>query len=492
MRSIDLLNLVKIKKVYGKFPKEISNVSIDSRKIEDNSVFIASRGFTVDSHKFIPDVIDKGVKFIVADRYVELDFNRVGLMVVSDTMRVASMFANKIYDYPSLKINTVGVTGTSGKTSVSTMIHELTMNLGSSSAMIGTNGFFINDKSELLINTTPETISLTKQFKSAVDNDVNDLVMEVSSHALSLGRTFGIDFDIAVFTNISHEHLDFYRHIDHYAYTKGMLLSQLGNRLDKTKYMVLNKDDKWCNELKVASPYESVFFSVEEKADFYATDIELRGDGTTFTLHSPEGEFTVESPFIGKFNVENILPAIITMWLKGYEVKDIVDKVPMLKPVDGRVQFVGKDELPITLIVDYALTPDGLSKLIDAVEPMVKKRLILLTAMWGRGRDITKAPIMGEISSRADYVVFTNNHPGDDDRQRLVDELEKGIKHKNYKKFLYRREAIKHAIDVSEPGDVVLLSGRGSEPFMIVEGLKPVPFRDDLIALEYAREKYKR
>lgn len=492
MKSIELLKLIKLKKVYGKFPEKVNNLSIDSRDITSESVFVASVGFNVDSHKFIPDVIEKGVKFIVSDRYIELDFEKVGLLVVKDTMRVASIFANHIFSNPSMDMNVIGVTGTSGKTSVSTMIHQILLNLNQKSAMIGTNGYYENENRESLINTTPETASITKLFNRARNKNIRNMVMEVSSHALSLGRTFGIDFDCVIFTNISHEHLDFYRDIDHYAYTKSMLISQMGNSYDKEKFLIINKDEKWCEELKMLTPYEYIDFSIKEKADFYAKNIELSGNGSKFDLYTPEGIFKVESPFIGEFNVENLIPAIAAVWIKGFSIEEIISTIYLLKPVEGRVQFIGKNELPITLIVDYALTPDGLSRLIDAVEPMVTKKLILLTAMWGCGRDITKAPIMGEISSRADYVIFTNNHPGNDDRKRLVDELEKGIKHNNYIKFLERRDAIKHAIDISEPGDTVVLSGRGSEPLMIVEGLKKIDFRDDLISYNYAIEKYKK
>ena len=490
MRSDQLLSKVKVKEVYGNFPEEVNHLTLDSRDAGEGSVFVARVGFNVDSHQFIPDVVKQGCRFIVADRYVELPED-VGLLVVRDTPRVASLFAQYIYDFPSQKMHVVGVTGTSGKTSTSTMIHELLGFLGEKSALLGTNGFCVGDERILNINTTPETALLTRQFAHAVKKDARHLTMEVSSHALSLGRTFGIDYDITIYTNLSHEHLDFYKDLNHYGYTKGMLLSQMGSDYKRDKYVVVNYDDPFCAEMRMESCYEILDFSIEsDKADFYAKDIVESTEGTSFTLVSPEGEFAVSSPYLGKFNVENLLCAVITLWLKGFSVEVIVKEIPKLPPIEGRVQFVGKEELPITLIVDYALTPDGLTKLLDAVKPLVTKRLILLTAMWGCGRDITKAPKMGKISSVADYVVFTNNHPGNDDRQRLVDELEKGITHDRYKKFLERRDAIEHAIEVSEPGDVVLLSGRGSEPFIVVEGMKRVPFRDDLIALEYARKKY--
>lgn len=490
MKSELLLSRLKVKSCFGRFPEDVNHLTLDSRDAGESSVFVARVGFNVDSHQFVPDVVRQGCRFIVADRQMDLPED-VGLVVVKDTSRVASLFAQYIYDFPSQKMHVVGVTGTSGKTSVSTMIHSLLGLLGEKSALLGTNGFCVGEERILNINTTPETALLTRQFAHAVDVGAKHLTMEVSSHALSLGRTFGIDYDLCIYTNLSHEHLDFYRDLNHYGYTKGMLLSQMGSDYRREKYVILNDDDPFCQEMRMESGYEILSFSLAKpEADFYASEIQESTAGTSFKLSTPDGDYEVNSPYLGKFNVENLLCAVITLWLKGFSMEAIVKQIQDLPPIEGRVQFIGKEELPITLIVDYALTPDGLTKLIDAVKPLVTKRLILLTAMWGSGRDITKAPKMGKISSAADYVVFTNNHPGDDDRQRLVDELEKGITHNRYKKFLERRDAIEHAIEVSEPGDVVVLSGRGSEPFMMVEGMKRVPFRDDLIALEYARKKY--
>ncbi|NLY35998.1 MAG: UDP-N-acetylmuramoyl-L-alanyl-D-glutamate--2,6-diaminopimelate ligase [Tissierellia bacterium] len=492
MKTDLLLSRIKVKTCYGNFPEEVSNITLDSREAREGWVFVARVGFNVDSHKFIPGALAQGCRFVVADRYLELPQD-VGLLVVQDTPRVASLMAQYIYDFPSTKMNVVGVTGTSGKTSTATMIHSLLGLLEEKSAIIGTNGFCVGEEQVLNINTTPETTLLTRQFAQASKQKARHMVMEVSSHALSLGRTAGIDYDITIFTNLSHEHLDFYRDIYHYGYTKGMLLSQMGSDLSREKYVILNGDDPFLKEMRMETGYEILEFSLKDpRAEFFAGDIEEGPQGTLFTLKCPEGEFKLNSPYLGKINVENLLCALMSLWLKGFAMEAIVEQIPSLPPIEGRLQFIGKEELPITLLVDYALTPDGLERLLDAVKPLVTKRLILLTAMWGMGRDITKAPKMGRISSAADYVVFTNNHPGDDDRQRLVDELEKGITHKNYKKFLERRDAIEHAIEVSEPGDVVLLSGRGSEPFITVEGMKRVPFRDDLIALEFARKKYNR
>lgn len=491
VRTDLLLSRIKVKTCYGTFPEEVDHITLDSREAKKGWVFVARVGFNLDSHQFIPAALSQGCRFIVADRFVEVPED-VGLLVVRDTPRVASLLAQYIYDFPSKAMHVVGITGTSGKTSTASMIHSLLGLLQEKSAIIGTNGFCVEEERVLNINTTPETTLLTRQFAQAREKGARHMVMEVSSHALSLGRTAGIDYDITIFTNLSHEHLDFYRDLYHYGYTKGMLLSQMGSDLSQEKYVILNGDDPLLEEMAMETGYEILRFSLKDPAaEFFARDIEEGPQGTTFTLVCPQGDFQLSSPYLGKINVENLLCAVMTLWLKGFAMESIIQQIPSLPPIEGRLQFIAKEELPITLLVDYALTPDGLERVLDAVKPLVKKRLILLTAMWGMGRDITKAPKMGRISSVADYVVFTNNHPGDDDRQRLVDELEKGITHKNYKKFLERREAIEHAIEVSEAGDVVLLSGRGSEPFITVEGMKRVPFRDDLIALEFARKKYK-
>ncbi len=211
-------------------------------------------------------------------------------------------------------------------------------------------------------------------------------------------------------------------------------------------------------------------------------------NGATFTLTTPFGEYEVESPYLGKFNILNLLASLLGVWVQGYDLKEIIKAVKQMPPVEGRLEVLDKN-LPIDLIIDYAHTSDGIDKLIDAVKPFVKQKLIFLIGMAGE-RDLTKTPEMGKISCRADYVVFTPDNPANDDPKMLTAELAKGATHQNYVEFEDRAEGIRHAIEISEPGDTVVLASKGREPYQIMPGHIKAPHRDDLIGLEAAYEKY--
>ncbi|MCI8456141.1 MAG: UDP-N-acetylmuramoyl-L-alanyl-D-glutamate--L-lysine ligase, partial [Mammaliicoccus sciuri] len=226
----------------------------------------------------------------------------------------------------------------------------------------------------------------------------------------------------------------------------------------------------------------------DNEADCMAKDIEESISGVRFTLVTPFGSYKIQSPYLGKFNVLNLLASIIGLWAQGYELNNITKAVENMPAVEGRLEVLDRN-LPIDLIIDYAHTPDGMDKLIDAVKPFVKQKLIFLVGMAGE-RDLTKTPEMGKISCRADYVIFTPDNPANDDPKMLTAELAKGATHNNYVEFEDRAEGIKHAIEISEPGDTVVLASKGREPYQIMPGHIKVPHRDDLIGLEAAYEKY--
>lgn len=482
-----LLNKIKIKQTYGQIDQEVHDITTDSRNAQESFIFVASKGYTVDSHKFIPNVVEQGCSVIVSDRYVELN-DDVLLIVVKDTLKVASIFSHVLFDFPSQKLTTIGVTGTNGKTTIATMIHHLTRGLGKNSAYLGTNGFQINETVTKGVNTTPETVTLTKHIVEAVDKECESMTFEVSSHGLVIGRLRGLEFDIAIFSNLTQDHLDFHGTMESYGHAKSLLFSQLGQDYRKDKYVILNADDPFIKELIPVSPFEIFTYGIDNEADFMAKDIEESISGVRFTLVTPFGSYKIQSPYLGKFNVLNLLASIIGLWAQGYELNNITKAVENMPAVEGRLEVLDRN-LPIDLIIDYAHTPDGMDKLIDAVKPFVKQKLIFLVGMAGE-RDLTKTPEMGKISCRADYVIFTPDNPANDDPKMLTAELAKGATHNNYVEFEDRAEGIKHAIEISEPGDTVVLASKGREPYQIMPGHIKVPHRDDLIGLEAAYEKY--
>ncbi|MCK1976498.1 UDP-N-acetylmuramoyl-L-alanyl-D-glutamate--2,6-diaminopimelate ligase [Jeotgalicoccus huakuii] len=488
MKTTMLLSLIKVKKTHGTFPDVVTDITTDSREVDETSVFVVLKGHVTDGLSFVEDAIDKGCRFIVSDRYVELPDN-VGLLIVKDPAKTAALFSEYIYDFPHETQTMIGVTGTNGKTTVSTMIHNLSMALGKKSAYLGTNGFMINDIHTNSVNTTPETTRLHKRLKDASDSDAEVFTMEVSSHGLKLGRTFGINFDIAVFTNLTQDHLDFHHSMDEYGYVKGLLFSQLGQDVKKHKYVILNDDDAWSNVYKDMTPFETITYGMHDTADFYPTDIEGSLEGFNFTLNTPEGQYQVNSPFVGDYNIQNLMCAIISEWLQGYSFEQILQAVPGMKPVEGRLEVLDPT-LPINIIIDFAHTPDALRKVINTVQPFANGKLICLVGMTGE-RDYTKAKEMGEIATLADYAIFTPDNPANDDPKMLVKLLEEGATHENFVSYTDREAGIIHAVDIAKPGDTIVLACKGREPYQIVENYVKMPHRDDLIALDAAYRKYK-
>jgi UDP-N-acetylmuramoyl-L-alanyl-D-glutamate-L-lysine ligase len=489
MNSKTLISLLKIKEAYGDFPETVTNITMDSREVDEGSVFVAIRGYQVDGFDFIPQAIRSGCRFIVTDRHVELP-EGAGLLIVKDPEKVAALFAEYIYDFPHETQTMIGVTGTNGKTTVATMIHNLSRALGKNSAYLGTNGFMINEDRYGSTNTTPETTRLHKRIQEAHERETEVFTMEVSSHALGLGRTFGIEYDITIFTNLTQDHLDFHNTMDEYGYTKGLLFSQMGHNMKDRKYIVLNQDDPWSARYRKMTPHEVITYGMTPEADFHPTDIEGTLEGFNFMLNTPEGAFHVESPYIGHFNIQNLMCAIISEWLQGYRLSRIIAAVGDMAPVEGRLEVLDKT-LPIDIIIDFAHTPDALDKIIDTIEPFVTQRLIFLVGMTGE-RDLSKAREMGRISTRADVAIFTPDNPANDDPKMLVDALAAGASHDNYHSFTDRTEGIEYAIDIAEPGDTVVLACKGREPYQIMADYVKVPHRDDLIALDRAYRKYRR
>ncbi|HJG55447.1 UDP-N-acetylmuramoyl-L-alanyl-D-glutamate--L-lysine ligase [Staphylococcus arlettae] len=487
MDAKTLFDKIKVKQVIGSLEQDIVDITTDSRTATAQSIFVASEGYTVDSHKFCQDVVDAGCEIVVVNRQLTLTGN-VTQVIVPDTLRVASILVNLLFNYPSQQLITYGVTGTNGKTSVATMIHHIYRNLNKGSAYLGTNGFQINEEKTKGANTTPETVVLTKKINEAVQQQAEAMTLEVSSHGLALGRLRGVEFDVAIFTNLTQDHLDFHGTMEAYGHAKSLLFSQLGEDLAKEKYAIVNNDDDFAEYLTSVTPFEVFTYGIDREAQFTAININETLQGVTFDLATPFGVYPVKSPYVGKFNISNIMAAIIAVWSKGIPLTEVIDVVEYLEPVDGRLEVLDP-ELPIDLIIDYAHTADGMDKLIDAVKPFAQQRLIFLCGMAGE-RDLTKTPEMGRVACRADYVIFTPDNPANDDPKMLTSELAKGATHNNYVEFTDRAEGIKHAIEIAQPGDTVVLASKGREPYQIMPGHVKVPHRDDLIGLDAAYAKF--
>ncbi|MEI5905901.1 UDP-N-acetylmuramoyl-L-alanyl-D-glutamate--2,6-diaminopimelate ligase [Bacillus spongiae] len=487
MDTVKLLSNLKVKKVYGELPKEIHTITLDSRKVTENSMFICTKGFTVDGHDFAQMAIEKGASVILAEKKLDIDDSKASLVVVKDTFKAMALLVNAFYDAPSMKMNVMGVTGTNGKTTVTNLIHSLLQLHGESSGVAGTIGFDLNGKKFPSNNTTSDILTTQRILAEANELNIENMILEVSSHGLALGRLWGIDFDIVTFTNLSHDHLDYHESMEHYGYAKGLLFAQLGQDLTRPKYAILNSDEEWYDRYRTLTAHEVISYGIENRADFQAENIMYHQDLTTFELLSPEGKFHVEMNLLGEFNVYNILAAIASLYAKGMPVSTVVSLIKMLTPVSGRMEKV-ETKAPVSIYIDYAHTPDAIEKSIQSVLPFKKNKIIFLVGTGGN-RDKSKRPAMAEKASAADYVILTTDDPRYEEYDSIVNDLAVGMQHDQYALIGDRAEAVRHAIEVAEEGDVIIFAGKGHEDYQIIEDTK-YPHSDRDIALSQCERKF--
>ncbi len=489
METEKLLSMLPVKQVIGVVPPTVTDIAIDSRAVNAGGIFVCIEGFTVDGHNYVGKAVENGARVIVASKQVDVDLDKVAVVMVENTSRAISLLASRFYDYPSKRMTMIGVTGTNGKTSVSGIIQAILQRAGEKSAATGTIGFDLDGTLYGTENTTADVLTTQGMIARAAEEGCTTMTMEVSSHGLVEGRLAGTEFDIAVFTNLTHDHLDFHGTMDNYGQAKGLLFSQLGQDLEKRKFAVVNADDEWSSKLLEMTSYPVLTYGIRNKAVFRGSDIELRANGTTFRLTAPDGEFRVDMSLIGEFSVYNALAVIATLYAKGMMTEDIINYLGKISAVKGRMEQV-PTELPITMYVDYAHSPDAIEKAIDAVLPYKKEgsRLIFVIGTGGN-RDRVKRPIMADKASVADYVILTTDDPRDEPYESILSELEAGMKHDQYACIGDRTEAVRHAIAVANPEDIIIFAGKGHEDYQIIGSVK-YPHSDANIALEEAEKKF--
>lgn len=482
-----LLSVLPVKHIEGTLPTTIKDLEVDSRAVSPGGMFVCIVGHTVDGHKYVQQAIEGGARVIVASQPVEVDLEKVAVVTVENTSRAIGLLAPCYYGYPSKKMTMIGVTGTNGKTSVTGMIHSILQAANEKSAVSGTIGFNLNGTLYETENTTGDVLATQSLIAQAANENCQTMSMEVSSHGLIEGRLASTEFDIAVFTNLTHDHLDFHGTMENYGDAKGLLFSQLGQDLSQKKYAVVNVDDPWHTRFVEKTSHPILTYGIQNEAVFRGKEVVLKADGTSFTLESPEGRFEVQMKLIGEFSVSNALAVTAALYAKGMSVAEIVQYLSGIEPVAGRMEKVETD-LPLTMYIDYAHTADAIKKAIEAVLPYKTNKLIFLIGTGGN-RDRVKRPIMAEEASVADYVVLTTDDPRDEPYETILSELEAGMKHKHYACIGDRAEAVRHAIAVAERGDIIIFAGKGHEDFQII-GREKFPHSDAEIALVEARKKF--
>jgi UDP-N-acetylmuramoyl-L-alanyl-D-glutamate--2,6-diaminopimelate ligase len=469
----------------GKNP-EITSLENDNRMVQDGSLFICIKGYTVDGHDFAGAAVKNGAKAILAERPLALD---VPVIRVKDTTRAMAVLADAFYEQPTKKLHLIGITGTNGKTTTSHLLEKIFADAAKKTGLIGTMYTKIADKTIETKNTTPEALTLQKTFQSMVEAGVDIAVMEVSSHALDLGRVHGCDFDVAVFTNLTQDHLDYHKTMEEYLRAKGLLFAQLGNTFDhhKPKYAVLNADDPATEIYRRSTAAHIVTYGIDYVADIQAKNIHMSAVGTIFDVVVDNVFYPVQMQFIGKFSVYNALASIAASLVSGIAINEIIHSIEGIEGVAGRFELVNAGQ-DFTVIVDYAHTPDSLENVLKTIQHFAKKKVFVIVGCGG-DRDRTKRPLMAQIACRwATDIILTSDNPRSEDPLAILKEMESGVLGLAYQVIPDRKVAISTAVMQASAGDVILIAGKGHETYQII-GSVVHNFDDRLVARKAIEER---
>ncbi len=405
---------------------------------------------------------------MIAEQELDLDLD-IPVVIVKDSRRAMAVLACRFYNHPSKQLKLIGVTGTNGKTTTTHLIERIFSMNGDKTGLIGTLYVKTGDEVVASKNTTPDSLTLQQLFREFISSGVKKAVMEVSSHALYQGRVHGCDFDIAVFTNITQDHLDYHRTMEDYKSAKSLLFSQLGNSImeGRPKYSIINLDDPSAEFFIQSTAAHVITYGLHSGADFHAKDIHLRRNGSSFTMVTPKEHIDMNIQLAGKFNIYNVLAASASAYISGIPLKKIKSAIQSITGVSGRFEHVeaGQD---FSVIVDYAHTPDSLENVLKTIESITEEKVIVVVGCGG-DRDKTKRPVMAEIACKyGDQVIFTSDNPRNEDPLEIISDMTEGLKHTNYCVLDDREEAINHAISIADKGDVVLIAGKGHEAYQII------------------------
>lgn len=465
---------------------KINGLKMDHRKIKQDDIFICIKGFTVDGHDYAEKAVENGATVVISEKVIQ--FKNAMNIVVPDTTRALALLAAKFYQYPTHEFPLVGITGTNGKTTTTYLIEEICKAHTQKTGLIGTIQMKIGDQTYPIKNTTPDALHLQETFGQMRDEQVDVAIMEVSSHALDLGRVYGCDFDIAVFTNLSQDHLDFHTDMNDYLRAKTLLFTGLGNNYgDKPKYAILNADDSSCNSIKKSTAQPVITYGLNTKADVFASDITYGLSHTTFNLVTPIGQTEISSKLIGKFNVYNMLAAVSVAIVLKIPLRRIKSALETIAGVDGRFEQVSLGQ-KYAVIVDYAHTPDSLENVLETIQEFAQGNIYVVVGTGG-DRDRTKRPLMAGVALKHSHqAIFTSDNPRTENPTAILNDMTTGLIGENYLVIENRQEAINHAVDLAKDGDIILIAGKGHETYQEINGVR-YDFDDRTIAKEAIERK---
>jgi UDP-N-acetylmuramoyl-L-alanyl-D-glutamate--2,6-diaminopimelate ligase len=465
---------------------EITSIENDNRKVKKGSLFICLKGYTVDGHDFADSAVKNGAVAVISERSLPLE---VPVIIVKDAFRSMAVLADAFYGQPTQHLHLIGITGTNGKTTTSHLIEKIFADQAIKTGLIGTMYTKMGDVKFENKNTTPESLTLQKTFRTMIDNQIEMAVMEVSSHALDLGRAHGCDFNVAVFTNLSQDHLDYHQTMEDYKQAKGLLFSQLGNSFnhDKPKYAILNSDELVSKDYIKMTAAHIITYGIDREADIKADNIKMTPKGTSFDIIINQQHHPISIKLAGKFNIYNVLASIGAALASGISLSCIISSLEEIEGVPGRFELVdaGQD---FSVIVDYAHTPEALENVLKTIKQFSQGKIFVVVGCGG-DRDKTKRPLMAKIACQySDIPIFTSDNPRSEDPLSILKDMESGVIGEVYHLIPDRQQAIQYAVQKAANGDIVLIAGKGHEDYQII-GDRILSFDDRLVAKEAIEER---
>ena len=466
MKLKELLEGIRVLACEADPEMEITSVAYDSRKVEKGGMFVAITGFASDGNRFIPMAMEKGAVAVLTTKKPKVDIPYV--LVDNERLALAMLGAN-FYGHPAKSMTMIGITGTNGKTSVTLLLKKvLEETLGAKVGLIGTMGALVGDEHIHSERTTPESFDLQGLFARMRDAGCTHVVMEVSSHALTLDRVGGMHFDVAAFTNLTEDHLDFHKTMDAYCDAKAMLF-------ERCSKAVINIDDNFAHRMLEKAKCPVVTCSVRDKGNLNAKDLQLHAEGIHFVAAPVIGKgVDVELCIPGKFTVYNALTVLGIAQSLGIPLERSAPALAKAKGVKSRIEVVPTPGKPFSVLIDYAHTPDGLENVLSSVKDFCKGRVISVFGCGG-DRDPIKRPIMGRIGvTLADFAVITSDNPRTEDPLAIIDDILKGVDPSMgpYVVVPERRTAIRYAMDIAKKDDIIVLAGKGHETYQEIHGVK--------------------
>ena len=470
----DIISTLDVQQVQGNQNVSIQDITADSRAVKPNSLFIALDGATVDGHNYIDKAVAAGAVAVIVSKPVTVP-DDVCVITVADTRQAMMVCVPYFFDYPANRMRMVGVTGTNGKTTTTHMIRHILKAQGHKVGVIGTVHIMIGDTSYPIHNTTPDVVDLQHILHQMVQENVEYCVMEVSSHALALGRVSGVEFDTAVFTNLTQDHLDFHKTFENYLAAKCKLFEQVSapNQVKDNKGAVINIDDSYGHRVMEKTTAPTITYSTLGKGTLNASDVHMSTKNSQYTVNYKGESYPVSMNTTGLFNVYNTLAAIGACLQEGISMEAIDTALKTFSSVPGRFELIEEGQ-DFAVVVDYAHTPDGLQNILETAKAIKENRIIIVFGCGG-DRDATKRPIMGRIAAEyGDKIYVTSDNPRTEDPVQIVKDVEVGVKEAlrdgtSYEVIVDRREAINHAIHDAKTGDIVIIAGKGHENYQILK-----------------------